>query len=652
MTVSGTLTQTAASDVTNDVVAKSQASFATTSTNISLDCGAAGIFSAVVDSSTGAFSASGVPTGVPCSFSFVNATSGANKCQVQFQDSSNYDLNHNSVSTNTSVASGAIAMGAITCDTTGTVTVPVSSVSGVSSGATLGQATAFNFTGVWTAASYTGTLPTNGTNVVYQTISNCTQNCHGPSVGQVISLIRFHGVKFTPTAGQCTPAINVSCPLSSGTDDPTKDGYAMSIWGGDYAHGIGACGGNTGFSLGEARAYAGLDLDQTPPSLSGNVLNYAHYAWGTPTGFGTDTGWTQPWMYGGATSQYSIQDCQPVSIPSTSGAAAKPGMACFSQVQTFAGAGTGVYVWSVGMQSSGGCVDASGAPLMVNNWAAINPTSCTNTASVFNSNMNTSSCTYTGSPVAGQSSQTFTCSNTFGAFKDLSGATTAGSDNGPDFTNAYAVPNGDNMAQPATLLAQGAACASGTSEASYISTASGAPGAAQALASKQLLARYQCYANAYWQHSSNGAGSLSCSRNYNFNWSTNTYANFVSGDDRSMKPQNAFITDRVIYSPDGKWGFLKNTSTQYQSIPTASGSVLCALASTIQMKFQQLSSTQLAVYFTQSGVVTDTSATCQAAVSAAYAGAGKLTSDPTGLNNLYNELAPQNLVFLLNKQGN
>ena len=644
LSVTGTLTQTAASDLGNPV-SMFEANFATAGTKVSLDCGASGVFSATVDPTTGAFSATGIPTGVPCSFNFVSSTNGATKCQVSFQDSSNYDLNNNPMSTATATASSSVALGSITCDTSGNISIPSSGVSGISSAASVESSTAFDFTGVWTIGAYDGTLPTG-----YATAeSNCGSNCHGPSTGEIISLVRFHGNKFTPSSGQCTPAINVTCPASSGTVDTTKDGYGMSIWGGDYAHGIGACGANTGFTADEARAYARISLDTTAPSLSGNQLNYAHYSWSTPTGFGTDTGWTKPWMYGGATSSYNLMDCQPVSVPSTSGGSNKAGFACFSQVRNVSG-GTGVYVWNVGLANAGGCVDSNNAPIMVNNWANISNGTCSSTASGFNSNFNTNACTYTGAPVSGQASTTFTCSFTGGAFNDISTLTGAGNNNGPNFSSAYTFVGGTWPGQPATVIAAGATCANaGTTEAAMIVTAGGAAGAAQAKAAKELLMRYQCYANQYWQHTSNGAGSTSCSRNYNFNWATNNYANFVMGDDRSMKPQNAYITDRVFYSADGQWAFVKNEDTKYQSIPTSSGSTLCPMKSITELKFKRLTNSKILVNFIQSTVMADKSATCQAAVAAALTGGGTVSPDPTGMNNLYRDLQTQRMLFYLSK---
>jgi hypothetical protein len=642
ISVSGSLSQVTVSSV-GDSVSKFESSYAVTDTKISLDCGTKGTFTALVNSSTGAFSVGGVPTGVPCSFNFVSATSGATKCQVQFQDSSNYDLNHKPMSTNTATASSPVSLGSISCDSSGKISIPASSIPNVDTGTTISSASAFDFSGSYVAATYDGALPAG-----YGTIGSCTTNCSGPAAGDPISLVRFHGVKFTPNGGQCTPAINVVCPASNGVDDATKEGYAMSIWGGDYAHGIGACGGKTGFSLAEARAYAGLDLDAVAPSLSGNPLSYGHYVWSTPTGFGTDAGWTQPWMWAGATSQYAIQDCQPVSVPSTSGAAARAGMACFAQTQN--GAPSGIYVWNVNLSNAGGCVDTAGNPLMVNNWGAITFGACTNSASAFNSNMNSSSCSYTGSPVAGAPSQTFTCSWSGGTFRDLSGGTAVGNNNGPDFGNAYVMPGGFWSGQPATVLAQGAACAGGTSEASLITTASaGGTTSTRQKAAKELLYRYQCYANAYWQHSSNGGGSTSCARNYNFDWSTDNYANFVSGDDRSMKPQNAFITDRVFYAADGTWAYLSNSDNRFQSIPTASGSTLCPMQSITDLKFQKVTTNKILVNFSQKTVMQDRSTACQAAVSAALAGGGTLSPDPTGLNNLYKNLQTQRLLFYLNK---
>jgi hypothetical protein len=646
-TVSGTLTQTTVSGVDNDPVTAFENKSATTGTSVSLDCGAKGVFTAVVDSTTGAFSVAGVPTGVPCSFNFVNSTSKVTKCQVQFQDSSSYDLNHNAMSSNSATPSGSVSMGAITCDTSGIINVATTAVPGVDAGGNISSATAFDFSGVWTAAAFDGTLPAS-----YATIGATGGN--GPTIGDKINLVRFHGVKFTPNSGQCTPTINVTCPVSSGTTDVTKEGYAMSIWGGDYAHGIGACGGNTGFTRDEARAYAGLDLDATAPSVAGNPLTYAHYTWSTPSGFGTnagtpDAGWTQPWMYAGARSQFDVQDCQPVSVPSKPAGTTKGGYACFASTVT-SGTPTGTYRWSVGLNNAGGCVDSSGNPLMVNNWSGITFGTCTSAPNAFNSDLTTQSCTYTGAVTAGGTSQTFTCSYTGGTFTDLSGGTTSSDNNGPNFGAPITLPAGTWNGQPGPLLALNATCKGATTEAALIGIATGGGTAsAKAAASKELLYRYQCYANAYWKNTQNGAGSTSCARNYNFDWSTNDYSKFITGDDRSMKPQNAFITDRVFYSPDGQWGFLKNSDTRYQSIPTASGSTLCPMQNVTELKFNRVNDSKILVNFTQKTVMADRSTTCQGAVAAAIAGGGTLASDPTGLNNLYNQLKTSRFLFYLTK---
>lgn len=645
VTVSGKLTQATVADVGNPV-SRYEAKFATTGTTIALDCGSKGIFTATVDATTGDFSVAGVPTGEPCTFSFNDAAKGTVKCQVQFTDANNYDLNHNPMSTNTATPSSNIALGSITCDSSGTVSVATDSVSGVNAGSTISSSTAFDFTGTWTAAAYDGALPTG-----YQTITNCTSDCHGPAIGDKITLIRFHGYKFTPTAGHCTPATNVTCATTDGTVDTSVEGYGMSIWGGDYAHGPGACGNTTGFSADEARAFAGLSLDATAPNIGGNQMSYGHYVFTTPTGFGGDTGWTQPWMYTGATSNWTIMDCQPVAVPNTGNTATKAGYACFASTVTN-GSSNNYYVWSVGLANAGGCIeDSTGLPLMVNNWANITGTCDTPTASTFNSNLSVSSCHYTGSPQSGAASTAFTCSWTGGSFLDVSGGHASTDNNAPNFSAPYTMPANTWNGQPGQLLAAGATCAGATSEATLkTNAASAGTAAARAAAAKELMYRYQCYANQYWQHSSNGAGSAtSCPRNYSFDWSTNNYLNFVIGDDRSMKPQNAFITDRVFYSPDGKWGFVKNKETRYQSIPTASGSTLCPMNNIIELKFGKVSDTKILVNFSQRTVMADRSATCQGAVEAAIKGGGTLSPDPTGLNNLYRELQPAKMMFYMNK---
>ncbi|MGZ3722600.1 MAG: hypothetical protein ACXVA9_06700 [Bdellovibrionales bacterium] len=644
LTVSGSLTQLSAAGV-SDKVSAFQQNFSTADTSISLDCGASGTFTGTVDATTGAFSASGVPAGVPCSFNFVSSSAGTIKCQVQFQDASSYDLNNNPMSTSTATATTNVVLGSITCDTSGNITVDSATIPAVKSGATIDATKAFDFTGEWTAAVYDGVLPTG-----VQTLDpNCGSNCHGPSVGQAISLVRFHGQQFTPTGSNCTPATNVTCPVTDGTVDATKDGFGMSIWGGDFAHGIGACGSNTGFTADEARAFAHLSLDATAPSLGSHALSYAHYSFTPGAGFGTDSGWTKAWMYGGATSSWDMMDCQPVSVPSTPAATTKGGYACFSRTVTN-GTPTAVYVWNAGLQNSGGCVDASNHPVMVSNWANITG-SCTSTASTFNTNLTTNTCTYTGAPNLGAASTSFTCSFTGGTFRDVSGGTLVTSNNGPDFSNPYTMPANTWSGQPATIIASGAACAGGLGhdEATLLTAAGGAPSAAQAKAAKELLMRYQCYANQYWQHSGNGSASTACTRSYNFNWATNNYANFMIGDDRSMKPENAFITDRVFYSPDGQWAFLKNTETKYQTVPTASGSALCPMKSMTELKFKRVTDSKLIVDFSQVTAMADNSASCQGAVIAALAGGGVLSPDPQNLNSLYKDLQMQKFTFYLTK---
>jgi hypothetical protein len=645
--ITGTLSQLSATSTEEfGPLARFMNTYATTGTTVNVNCGTAGTFTGTVNASTGSFSVPGVPLNTPCTFSFTSTSTGAIKCQVSFQDTTNYDLNHNNMSSNTTSLNNNMGLGGITCDTTGNISLTASNVQGAGLSSNVAASSAFDFTGTYSTAAYTGTLPTG-----YKTIqTTCTNGGCGPTVGQPVTLIRFHGKTFTPTSGTCTPAINATCPVTSGTVG-TADGYAMSIWGGDYAHGIGACGANTGFTADEARAYAQLSLDTTAPSLSGNQLNYAHYSWSTPSGFGTDTGWTQPWMYGGATNGWPIYDCTPVTIPASSGSATKSGMGCFVQGQySNAGVptGDGTYLWQVGMQNSGGCVDANNNPVNVTNWSNLTIGTCTSSTSSFNSNFTTNSCTYNASIDGTSAPISFTCSYTGGTFKDLSGLTGSGNDNGPDFTNPSNYTAGHWSGQPVSLLGSGVTCADGANtEATYISNSTTVGTAiTKAAWSKKLLARYQCYANAYWSHTSNGAGSTSCARNYNFNWGATSYANFISGDDRSMKPQNAFITDRVFYSPDGQWAFLKNVNTQYVTLNVQGGSQLCPMAQTTVMKFHPTSSSQVLVDYQQTTAMTDLSATCQGAVSAALAGGG--TSSDPNLNNLYNQLQTQKLIFNLN----
>ena len=137
-------------------------------------------------------------------------------------------------------------------------------------------------------------------------------------------MVRFAGKKFTAGAS-CTKS-PLSCPESSGTAE-SEDRYALSIWGGSYDQGIGACGGKAGFTQDEARAYAGLNLTSAP-TVEGSAMSFGPYGYSTSiTGFGGDAApFNKIWMKTGATLNHDLQDCRPTSI--ISGSMTYRGWAC------------------------------------------------------------------------------------------------------------------------------------------------------------------------------------------------------------------------------------------------------------------------------------------------------------------------------------
>ncbi|WP_413288800.1 hypothetical protein [Bdellovibrio sp. HCB337] len=526
---------------------------------------------------------------------------------IVFEDTSSKDMNGNNSQSSSVVLGDSVALGNITLGTDGKVVIPVSQIADkIDSSTTVSSSTAFDPTGTWYMKAFSGTLPSG-----YQTV---TSTCNdGPCIGFPITLVRMAGKKFSPTTN-CDMSVDpVVCATTDGTIG-TEDRYALSIWGENFANGMGACGSKTGFTAAEARAAGRIHI-ATLPTVAGNTISFGDYSYQTPTGFGGDASpFDKPWMKTGALSTRPVQDCRPTAI--THNSVTYNGWACKAEIMTgmWPGTGSGNYGWQVGVEG-GGCFNtATAKPVNVTNWSTIGIGSCTQStaSSTYGNGFYTHTCTYTN--VDHDNSGTtaaisLSCTHTGGQFTDSTGPTTT-----PLTTNS-----GEYLGQPTTIVASGQPCES-------IGDATTA----------DKLAAYRCYAEAYW--STNNATST-CQREYRFNWAATTPEEFAQDSERG-KPKNAFITNILNYTPDGTMATLEDEETESFTINTgANSSTFCETSRRTVISFKKVSDTRMLVDLKQTGQMNSTSAACQGAAKDALAG------KQVGGGDLQHILTPQKMIF-------
>lgn len=558
---------------------------------------------------------------------FRNKASLAEVGVIKFVDSTKKDLNGNDSKSTSIVLSDSVSLGNLVLQSDGSVEVPVTQIaSQIGSSDSVAVGTAFDPTGSWAIASYDQTLPTG-----YVT-PTATSNCNGPCVGEPLSLVRLTGKDFTPGAGKCTVTngeLSGGCASTDGTVG-TSDRYALSIWGGNYAQGIGACGGKIGFSADEARAFGHISVEAAGVPQTLGALDFGAYVFSTDTNNFGGSGvapYDQPWMRKTAVANHSFEDCRPMQITGAN-SVKYDAWACKSKVQT----GTWdapvdkagpVYGWNVGVQGSG-CVDSvSQKPVMITNWANIGFGTCTqnDVTATYGAGYYGNSCVYSNVDHDGDVATApigFTCTHVGTQVED------DGSGN-PSQTQ-LTLAQGEFLGKPETLIAQTAAC----------NSAVGGSDAA-------VLAGYRCYAESYWSGGSGPTGG--CSREYNFNWQAINPVDFVIADYRG-KPKPAFITNVLNYSLDGQMASLEDNETEKITVQTGNGSsTFCEVSRRTNLQFKAVSATRILVDLRESGRMASTDAACIAAAEAAIKAA-----DGQGDGHLKETLSGFNFMFYLDKQ--
>lgn len=140
----------------------------------------------------------------------------------------------------------------------------------------------------------------------------------------------------------------------------------------------------------------------------------------------------------------------------------------------------------------------------------------------------------------------------------------------------------------------------------------------------------------YWWCTKRQIKSATCARDFRFNWQATTPADFAQDNDRG-KPKNAFITNILNYTPDGKVATLEDEEVNTITVNTgATSSTFCKASRRTTVSFKKISDARLLVDLRQAGQMNSTSAACVGAAKDALAGKNIGGGDLQGILTLQN----------------
>lgn len=509
-----------------------------------------------------------------------NATVGT----IAFVDSTNKDIDGNTKSSSSIVLSDSVSLGALTLGTDGKVAVDVATIA-ASIPAPASAATAFDMSGVWkmTAAS---NLPTG-----YSTVcaADVPQNdCESLPDQTEVAMIRLGGKLFTPTTGggvtTCNKDDNSACAVTDGTVG-TAPRFAMALWQKDA---FVSCGRAMGFDEDDARKGGNLHVDQALPTVAGGqvamgAFGGAYNPWG--------------WIKAAAKATFAIPNCKG-SVVTIDGKQLQA-YACRGEIMDNLNAGTGQYGFQVNL-GQGGCQDANGKPLMVNNFGGAqtarniysnNTQNCESSTTDLPTGFSSQSCAWTGDPDGSgpMASQDYQCTWTGGQFASQGSV--------GQYSPNYASPvSGGHVGAPEELVAAGADCKNGATD--------GQDGSAF------TLGQLQCFANYYYSNNGNNAGT--CNPEFRFNWGAQTAGDFYHVDYRG-RPRGQFLLDVLTYNSAGDVATLDTTEREAFTVASGAGSsVTCNIERGITFGLRKTSSTTAQMEIRFAGRMASTATVCQA----------------------------------------
>ena len=206
------------------------------------------------------------------------------------------------------------------------------------------------------------------------------------------------------------------------------------------------------------------------------------------------------------------------------------------------------------IQLPGGCfADATGKPVKIQDWSSM-----TGSAATTDSVTGLLKFVSKGTPSGGVAS---TCTNISGSF-DSAGTAIAG----------------NTQITPKTLVAASALCSSigETTEA-------------------LKLAKLRCYANGYWQESSS-AGSSTCIRRVEMDWTATEASKFIMGSDGPAKAEAEHVIALLNYT-DANTASLHDEHLGYRSVNVNGQMVNCKIREAFTMTLHRISDTSVGAEF-------------------------------------------------------
>lgn len=430
-------------------------------------------------------------------------------------------------------------LGSVTYDpNSGEVTIPKTSIA--SSLDSSAKATVFDPTGVWTMTKVDFTVPDG----VQAPCATGTNNCNGPQEGQTLYLKMWTGKQTSDNSAV----------------------YGLQLWQSQAV--ANQCGSGSA-------PYVGLSSAQKTSigvDFSANGSSDAEFSYPSSVTF-TDqvlsasstatltarAGITEPkWQMSTAKTRYSMQLGCSIKDITISGVIYHAYM-CGPD-------GSGYYMYNL----TGGCTeDATGDPIMVDNWSGIS--SCSNTTDG-TTGVRSNQCTGT------YSSKAVTCKNSW-----LLSANADGSS--PDTNNAHNFNFGS-----LTSIAQNTLCSDGSIT--------------------DPLKKLQCYADYYWA-SGLANTNAACVPRISTDWTATTAADFIKVD---YKPNGLIFFEQYMPFADGSGGTLMSRDDHYDGVQVGSNNwVSCHVIETGALTLKKVSASKVLASYQSSTITTNTNKpACQA----------------------------------------
>ena len=479
-------------------------------------------------------------------FKYKDGSSNAGKQAgiVKFCDSTRKDMTGNKVCTTSVKIAGTVSMGAVNIDSTGNVSVDVSTLGGALANSAVTLTSAFDFTGTWKVAKYDKTLPEGYSPACAQG----SNDCNGPSQDSTFYIKRISGVNFNPDA-TCSAKVaantfNAATDSCGGTSGSNAR-FAVQAWASQTAYNT--CGQKVGVTYDAAKAYMGADFSNS--GVSSGAFTYT-------------SGWTNGWQdLVNAKAQYDQMQCEMVTITMASGST-KPGFKCKDSVSNY-----------YRIELGGGCkLTATGQVADVNNWSALTGGTPTSSSTGLPTGYITNTVAYTNVTYnTAQPAGNVTCDFTYGTF-NASDAAVTGTVNESNF-------NFNNI----NKVSAGASCGDPTVGTN-----------AQKIGVLRCLADY--YQSKRYNNVTHQADDTICLQDMMMDWTATQASNFIIPHQGAPRAHSEYVFSPFTYTSNDV-AIMEDEQVHYNGVQVGNSFIPCKVGEHFKFMFKKRTSTQVVAEF-------------------------------------------------------